>query len=833
MKHVLCLLGLVMVTGLSQAATYEADVVIVGGGMGAPAAALAASRTWTTATILLTEPTDWLGGQATVQGVSAIDNAWHAPGNTIMRDNRSAHYPADYLEWLYRIATKGPTDPGDGMATTGTGWVSRECYDPRTGAWALDQMIAARPQITVLRMTVPRAVSTAPIFDSYGPASVITSLTLVQRTPINGYVPFTRFLSSEVEDWYSPTPSSDFSKEVHQVVPRDIGRGLVVIDATEPADVVVLSGASYVIGRDQTTETVANDGTPPAHNETGSQATVFPFAMTNGANDTETSLQSPWPDFATYYASQSSSFFSLGSYGFNQVWTYRRLRLGVAPPNNNVVNLGDVSMQNWNPGNDYPYSSMWLTKAATSAQLANWKGGMSTSTLQAAEKHAVAWYFYMKANKTPSWDTRLARGSDARNYMGTPHGLAKFPYIRCGRRIVGLDNFRLEQRYFTPAVASPANTSFRFFDSVGIGNYAADVHPINGSTGVGIFVSTPAPFHIPYRSLASANIRNLLVGGKNFAGTYGTNSAYRLHPIEWAMGSASGTAAGLMGREQQSNRTLLEIPRLRQLQNAVAANSPIHWRTIQGANPIPPNNGDLIVNNFSTTFAEGGWFPVEVWHPKANRMRVHINSTYRTEVNGRINGRLLAPAIQTPGGSFTVRVDLYDGPTLVDQITGGPYSSSVMRIVDDVDTGFSRSGPSWITTANSNKYGPNCFLHLGAGTGSTTATAWAKWKLNLPVEGIYLVETFFSESSNRATNAPFTVNHMGGATTVLLNQTQSGAWMKVGTTGTYQFRGNDPENDWVLVTNHQVASGQYIAADAIRATLLTQTPVELSEFLVE
>src|SRR5262249_31348908 len=49
----------------------ECEVLVVGGGMGGAAAALAAARAGRS--VLLTEETDWLGGQMTAQGVSALD----------------------------------------------------------------------------------------------------------------------------------------------------------------------------------------------------------------------------------------------------------------------------------------------------------------------------------------------------------------------------------------------------------------------------------------------------------------------------------------------------------------------------------------------------------------------------------------------------------------------------------------------------------------------------------------------------------------------------------------------------------------------------------------
>src|SRR3954471_11096287 len=51
-----------------------ADVVIVGGGLGGCAAALAALREGRT--VVVTEPTDWIGGQLTAQAVPPDEHPW-------------------------------------------------------------------------------------------------------------------------------------------------------------------------------------------------------------------------------------------------------------------------------------------------------------------------------------------------------------------------------------------------------------------------------------------------------------------------------------------------------------------------------------------------------------------------------------------------------------------------------------------------------------------------------------------------------------------------------------------------------------------------------------
>ena len=57
-----------------KARELAADVVVVGGGLGGCAAALAALRAGRT--VILTEPTDWVGGQLTQQAVPPDEHPW-------------------------------------------------------------------------------------------------------------------------------------------------------------------------------------------------------------------------------------------------------------------------------------------------------------------------------------------------------------------------------------------------------------------------------------------------------------------------------------------------------------------------------------------------------------------------------------------------------------------------------------------------------------------------------------------------------------------------------------------------------------------------------------
>lgn len=816
------------------------DIVISGGSFSASAAAFAAARTQPTAQVLLIEPTDWLGGQATVQGVSAIDNAYGGVAGPAMRDNLSTYYPADYLNWLNRMKRPLPGGaPGLGYAGS-SGWVSRDCFDARTGAWALDQIAATFPNLTVLKMTVVKNVQTTPVSDAHGAGSRITGLTLITRTAQSGYAPFTDYLSAELPDWYSSTDSSRFTKQVHTVSALTPAKGLVVIEASELGDVMVLSGATYTQGREISTEFIGEDGTLPAYHDAESMAMVYPFAMTTAttAND-ELSLKTPWADFDSFYALRSSNYFSLGSTPWTQVWTYRRLYVPSGGSNSTTtINIGDVSMQNWNPGNDYRQENWLLGKAATNAQASDWQGAANLTTLSHAEEQAIAWYFWLKNRKPasgyPTADTHFLSGSDTLNMMGTPTGLAKFPYIRCMRRIVGLDNFRITSRYFVNSQATgyTNETSYRYFDSVGIGSYPSDVRPLLTSTGLTPPISQPGPFYIPYRALASRNVRNLLASGKAMAQTYITNPAYRLHPIEWQSGSAAGVAAALLWRDAADNYELLNITSLRELQTTVATNAPIKW-AYRSEPLLPPEDGDLVVNSFRGVDRNTP-YDIEAYHPTAVRAEIYVEGALIGETTTRSNGRLLfhATDLASTVSPAAVEARCYDGSgTLIATLTANVVVSSIALSCeaepgvtdnDATDGYFTTVGVWGSGTAQANRW---CAGSAGASytlTNNNDGLRTATWRLRTGQPGMYMVSVWYPESNNRATDAHFTVYHRNGTDVQIVNQRiNGGQWVEL---GIYPLNGD--ASDRVELRNNQAtdANGQYIIADAVRALYQSAFP---------
>jgi hypothetical protein len=128
-----------------------------------------------------------------------------------------------------------------------------------------------------------------------------------------------------------------------------------------------------------------------------------------------------------------------------------------------------------------------------------------------------------------------------RDVVDTDDGLAKYVYVRESRRIqaeftVLEQHVGAEQRAAAGLVGAEA-----FHDSVGVGSYRIDLHP---STAPRTYVDiSNYPFQIPLGSLIPQQVENLLPACKNLGVTHITNGCYRLHPVEWNIGEASGAMA--------------------------------------------------------------------------------------------------------------------------------------------------------------------------------------------------------------------------------------------------------------------------------------------------
>lgn len=515
----------------------QCDVIVGGGSTAALAAALSAAREQKVTCLI--EPTDWPGGQMTASGVSAIDFSHITSHGRHL--GRESQRPENLESTFYRWMTGLPGNPG-------ACWVSDKCYEPSP---FVDKMIRpainAEPYLRVFLNTVIKSVATK--------ERQILSVSTITRTPVKG-TGYERYLSEDIADWYSTRDSSNFIKTPLTFTGRD-GKMPVLIDATEFGDVLVLAGSPWLQGTEDADGALEN-------NDTCGQAIVYPIAAVLNAEPVAEG-PNPFPvEHPEFYSFKTTS----RTFGWDEIWTYRRLR-GMAATG---PSAGDISMQNWNPGNDFPYGYLFLNKKQTLAQKENWLGGVDISVLKAAERHSIGWYYYFKSKASENTRKRIAR---AWNVFGTGTGLSKMPYLRDTRRSIGINDFVLK---FTDlaAVDTKDVTGEQFSDRVGIGSYVADFHGLNTCKLPSYMnKSNTLPFFIPFRALTNKAFDNLLVAGKTMAQSFHANAATRLHPIEWHSGIAAGVAAAHMNEFQISSELVLK--NIGDVQTKIAKYQPINW----------------------------------------------------------------------------------------------------------------------------------------------------------------------------------------------------------------------------------------------------------------
>lgn len=498
--------------------------------MGGCAAALAACRAGRS--VVLTEETDWLGGQMTSQGVSALDE--HR-GIESFGGTRSYYELRDLIRRFYREQTElSDAARSQERLNPGNGWVSFLCFEPRAGLWALDQLLTPFVEAGRLRILLRH-----------------------------------RAVSAEVEDdTVRAVTFRHLDGEEHVQV-----RAAFVLDATELGDLLPLTGTEYVTGAESGLAT----GEPSAGldaNPDCVQSFTYPFALefrpgelhrVRRPDDYETNRErQPYTLRHLYYDERGWLTYRMFENGERDVppfWTYRRLidASQFADP----WLPHDVAMINW-PGNDFRHGN-----------LIDVEPEVALAALQRAKSLSLGFCHWLQA-ECPRDDGGAGYGELLLrpDVMGSPDGFSKYPYIRESRRIRALRTVKEQE---ISARYQPGARAAYFPDSVGIGLYAIDIHPAESEARI---PPAPArPFQIPMSALIPVRTRNLLPACKNLGTTHITNGAYRLHPIEWNIGEAAAHLAGFCLDRNLTPQTLAADERRRQRlqRKLVRAGIPLHW----------------------------------------------------------------------------------------------------------------------------------------------------------------------------------------------------------------------------------------------------------------
>lgn len=510
----------------------ECDVLVVGGGVGGVAAAVAAARHG--ARVCILEETDWFGGQLSSQGVSALDEHPHIEyfGGTksyyALRRSLREHY--------MRIASS-PTSSTE--LNPGNCWVSKLAFEPKIGALKCKEMVERSGNVE----SYLRCKMAGVAVDNDRIVSVLA-------------------ISLDDDRAWTFAPK-------------------IVLDATELGDVLPLAQADYALGAETVAQTTEPHAQPATAMPQCVQSLTYPCILERRPPGERHGVLRP-DNYEKFKTSQPYSLKidvhggevyseTSGSLAYDvfrsmpgtkgSLWTYRRL---IDAGQFSRTHSNDISLINW-PGNDYREESVI---DRSSNELA--------SALQEAKQVSLGFLHWLQteapADTRPTGAPQLMLHPEA---MGTADGLSKHPYIRESRRIKALKTI-VEQDVSTQFQAGPRAAFFR--DSVGVGWYPIDIHRVAGDVGVSCRTH---PFQIPMGALIPKTVCNLLAAAKNIGTTHISNGCYRLHPVEWNIGESAGALAAFAIQRGCSPKMVYQDSTLSKAfqETLLADGVPLAWAT--------------------------------------------------------------------------------------------------------------------------------------------------------------------------------------------------------------------------------------------------------------
>jgi hypothetical protein len=505
-----------------RARELAADLVIIGGGLGGCAAALAAARNGLN--VILTEETDWIGGQLTQQAVPPDENKWIETFGASQSYQKLRTGIRDYYRRNYPLTARARANQD---LNPGNSWVSRIGGEPRVGLAVLYELLAPYLGNGQLRILLRhKALSAATSGDR---VVAVTVMDLDSGHPVVLQAPY-------------------------------------FADATEQGDLLPMTGTEYVVGaesRQQTGEPDAKESPQPGNLQ--GFACCFAMDYLVGENHTIDRPQdyAYWRDFKMQTSSQKDYHFlsfeeaDSRKIGFDPearkgFWTYRRIadRDLFAPG----FYRGDLTIVNW-PQNDYSFGLICDVDDETAKKHLDRAKQLSLSLLYWLQTEAP------RPDGGTGWPGLRLRP----DVVGSEDGLAKYPYIREGRRIRA-EFTVLEQHLLTKlrmretGMSRHAVRAEQYSDTVGIGSYRMDLH-ISTTGDHGNYGST-LPFQIPLGALIPQRVENLLSACKNLGVTHLTNGCFRLHPVEWGIGEAAGALAAFCVGQKKAPRETRNRPGL-------------------------------------------------------------------------------------------------------------------------------------------------------------------------------------------------------------------------------------------------------------------------------
>lgn len=477
------------------------DVVILGGGLGSVAAALAGARLGLR--VVLVSECEWLGGQATSQAIPPDEHPWiESTGCTAgyreYRDRVRGFYRRNYPLTAAARAQRH-LNPGSGN-------IGPLSHEPTVSALVLEEMLAP--------------------WTSRGAIRVLRTHTLLDADVTGDEI---RSVRVSGPDGRQIELSGDY-----------------FLDGTDLGDLVAASGAEHVVGAESSADTGephALDGPPnPLDQQALTWAMVLSWDPQGGEPIDRPEQYEFWRNHRPAHWPGPLLSWTVSDHVTNR--PRQRPLLDPAPN-------GDVPYDLWHARrildaghfaggwNDVTCAA-WPMMDYTLRPLVTAEGGDARTAWYEARQLSLSFLHWMQT-AAPRHDGGIGYPElrPRPDITGTADGLARRPYIRESRRI--LAEFTLLEQHIGVEARQGLEGAEPFADSVGIAAYRIDVHP--STAGRASIDLDTWPFQLPLGSFVPVRLRNLLPAGKNIGSTHLTSGAYRVHPGEWSVGEAAGALA--------------------------------------------------------------------------------------------------------------------------------------------------------------------------------------------------------------------------------------------------------------------------------------------------
>ncbi len=551
MKHVL--LSLMLLPAAVSAEVLETDLLIVGGGESACAAAVQAARLGVRRIVLVND-IDWLGGQFSAEGVGCPDE-WTTVNGKRVNFPRSGLF----LEVIQRIRDHNSAKYG--KACPGNSFCGTETIEPKAAAEIFEALV--KPHVEAGVLSIRRG---------WEPEKVGVEAGAVRSVTFH---------------------------EVDQPNQRHVIHARLTLDASDWGDVIRLSGAAYGAGPDLKSR-FGESSAPEVYDDAGAQemnpisycvvlresggkdVTVPRPASYDARSFAALDRIPPWVD-----SDMSGGIYSPSG---NSPYTHRRLvdrwHHGFAPGT-------EATFINY-PVQDYPLCQLpqrvvdALEKSepgASKKNIVNLTPAQRRIIFDDAKQHALGVLHHLQT----AVHERVGDFPQSFRYLkltdefGTADKLPPKPYVREGLRLEAMTMLREQDIRATTreprwARVMSADAAFAF-------QFNIDFHPTRRNyltgdrNGPWQYIHTKdRGWHtdtdraaFPLSGFVPVVMNGLLGGGKNIGVSSVVQSALRLHGQMMNAGQAAGTLAWMSLRDGMQPRELVvNAARVRELQLKLA-----------------------------------------------------------------------------------------------------------------------------------------------------------------------------------------------------------------------------------------------------------------------